>query len=57
PGYATVNLEDAMAIFTNRFLKSQIHRVMKAPGEERQHDRLSTIVAPCPGSNILMRAL
>jgi len=56
PGYAIVNLGDAMAIFTNKLLKSSIHRVIKAPGEQRPHDRLSVIVAIRPENNSLMKA-
>ncbi|KAF2016805.1 Clavaminate synthase-like protein [Aaosphaeria arxii CBS 175.79] len=53
-GYAIVNLGDAMAIFSNNLLKSQIHRVVKAPGDQRQHDRLSIIVATRPKNTCLM---
>jgi hypothetical protein len=56
PGYAIVNLGDAMAIFSNQLLKSQIHRVVKAPGEQRQHDRISIIVATRPKNTSLMQA-
>ena len=45
-----------MAIFSNQLLKSQIHRVVKAPGEQRQHGRLSIIVATRPENTSLMKA-
>lgn len=56
PGYAIVNLGDAMEIFTNKILKSGIHRVVKAPGEQRSHDRLSVIIATRPKNSSLMKA-
>jgi isopenicillin N synthase-like dioxygenase len=56
PGYAIVNLGDAMEIFTNKVLKSGIHRVVKAPGEQRPHDRLSVLVATRPENNSPMKA-
>lgn len=56
PGYAIVNLGDAMAIYSNQLLKSQIYRVVKAPGEQRAHDRFSVIVATRPENNSLMKA-
>ena len=56
PGYAIVNLGNAMEIFTNKVLKSGIHRVIKAPGQQRSHDRLSVLVATRPENNSLMKA-
>lgn len=54
PGYAVVNLGDAMEIFTRKILKSGIHRVIKAPGFQRFHDRMSVLVATRPENNTLM---
>lgn len=56
PGYAIVNLGDAMEIFTNKVLKSGIHRVIKAPGQQRPHDRLSVLIATRPENSSLMKA-
>jgi len=56
PGYATVNLGDAMEIFSNKVLKSGIHRVIKAPGQQKPHDRISVILANRPENNSLMQA-
>lgn len=56
PGYAIVNLGDAMAIFTNNLLRSQIHRVVKAPGEQRQHDRFSIVLSTRPENTSVMKA-
>ncbi len=57
PGYAVVNLGDAMEIFTNQVLKSGIHRVIKAPGQQRPYDRYSVLVATRPENHCLMKAL
>ena len=56
PGYAIVNLGDAMEIFTNKVLKSGIHRVVKAPGQQRAYDRFSVVVATRPENSTLMKA-
>ncbi|KAJ8063294.1 hypothetical protein OCU04_008524 [Sclerotinia nivalis] len=56
PGYAIVNLGDAMEIFTNNVLKSGMHRVVKAPGQQRPHDRMSVIIATRPENKSLMKA-
>lgn len=57
PGYAIVNLGDAMEIFTNQVLKSGAHRVVKAPGQQRPYDRYSVVVATRPENHCLMKAL
>ena len=56
PGYGIVNLGEAMEIFTNKVLKSGIHRVVKAPGQQRSHDRLSVVVAARPENDTPMKA-
>jgi len=56
PGCAVVNLGEAMTIFTNKILKSGIHRVIKAPGEQRPHDRLSVLIATRPENDTPMKA-
>jgi isopenicillin N synthase-like dioxygenase len=55
PGFAIVNVGDAMSIFTNNVLKSGIHRVVKAPGEQRPHNRISVTLATRPENNTLMK--
>jgi isopenicillin N synthase-like dioxygenase len=57
PGYAVVNLGDAMEIFTKKLLKSGIHRVVKAPGVQRPHDRMSVLIATRPENNALMKPI
>ncbi|KAI9699568.1 MAG: hypothetical protein M1820_007066 [Bogoriella megaspora] len=57
PGYAIVNLGDAMEIFTSSILKSGVHRVIKAPGQQRPHERLAVLIATRPENNSLMKAL
>ena len=57
PGYAIVNLGDAMEIFTNKVLKSGIHRVVKAPELQREHDRYSVLLTTRPKHDSLMKAM
>jgi isopenicillin N synthase-like dioxygenase len=57
PGYAVVNLGDAMEIYTNKLLRSCIHRVFKSPGLQRPHDRYSVLFATRPKNDSLMKVL
>ena len=57
PGHAIVNLGDAMEIFTNKVLKSGIHRVVKAPELQREHDRYSVLLTTRPKHDSLMKAM
>ncbi|KAK3213542.1 hypothetical protein GRF29_28g260706 [Pseudopithomyces chartarum] len=57
PGYAVVNLGDAMEIYTNKLLRSCIHRVFKSPGLQRPHDRYSILFATRPKNDSLMKVL
>lgn len=56
PGYAIVNLGDAMQILTNKVLKSGMHRVVKAPGEQAAYDKYSVLVVSRPADNTPMKA-
>ena len=51
PGCAIVNLGDAMVHFSGGVLRSNMHRVTYAPGEQAQFDRYSIayLVRPQPG--------
>jgi isopenicillin N synthase-like dioxygenase len=55
PGTAVVNLGDAMEVFTNKLLKSGLHRVIKAPGGQRAHDKYSVLIVARPEDNTPMR--
>ena len=56
PGYAIINLGDAMEIFTNSVLKSGLHRVVKAPGAQAPHDKYSVLVAARPRLDTPMKS-
>lgn len=56
PGYAIVNLGDAMEVLTNKVLRSGLHRVVKAPGQQAPFDRYSVVVGARPNNKAIMRA-
>ena len=56
PGTAIVNLGDAMEVFTNKVLKSGLHRVVKAPGSQAPYDKYSVLIAARPNNQALMKA-
>ena len=56
PGTAIVNLGDAMEIFTNKVLKSGLHRVIKAPGIQAPFDKYSVLIAARPNDKALMKS-
>lgn len=57
PGYAIVNLGDAMVTFTNGLLKSAKHRVVPAPGEQVNVDRYSIVYFVRPHNEAIMEPL
>ncbi|KAL0952183.1 hypothetical protein HGRIS_008795 [Hohenbuehelia grisea] len=57
PGHAICNLGDAMAIFSGGILRSNIHRVVPPPGEQRKFDRWSLVFFTRPGDSVVLRAL
>lgn len=56
PGCAVVNLGDAMEVFTNGVLKSGLHRVIKAPGQQKVYDKYSVLIVARPEDQTPMRA-
>ncbi|KAF2790586.1 Clavaminate synthase-like protein [Melanomma pulvis-pyrius CBS 109.77] len=56
-GCAIVNLGDAMVKFTNGFLKSPMHRVTYAPGEQASLTRYSLAYFTRPEDQCLMKRL
>ena len=56
PGCAVVNLGDAMEVFTNGVLKSGLHRVIKAPGEQKVYDKYSVLIVARPEDQTPMKA-
>ena len=57
PGHAIINLGDAMAVFTNGLLRSNIHRVVSPPGEQADHTRYSLVYFSRPENKVLMKRL
>lgn len=54
-GSAIVNLGDAMEVFTNQVLRSGLHRVVKAPGEQIIHDKYSVLIVARPENSTPMK--
>lgn len=57
PGCAIVNMGDAMVKLTNGIIRSNLHRVAYAPGEQAVFDRYSLAYFSRPLDNVLMKAL
>lgn len=57
PGYAIVNLGDAMVKFTNGLFRSNIHRVAAPPGIQGDSTRYSLVYFARPEDNVLLRRL
>lgn len=53
-GTAIVNLGDAMEILTNKLLKSALHRVVRAPGEQAPFDKYSVLIGTRPKNTLPM---
>ncbi|KAM3505598.1 hypothetical protein MY10362_002868 [Beauveria mimosiformis] len=56
-GHMIVNLGDAMPIFTNGVLKSGLHRVVTAYGEQAKFDRMSVLLTGRPNWDVPMEPL
>ncbi|KAI0766207.1 Clavaminate synthase-like protein [Trametes elegans] len=57
PGHAICNLGDAMTVFSGGLLKSNLHRVVPAPGEQGLFTRWSLVFFTRPGNSVILRAL
>lgn len=57
PGYAIVNLGDAMVKFTNGLFRSNIHRVAAPPGIQGDSTRYSLVYFARPEDDVLLRRL
>lgn len=56
-GHAIINLGDAMAVFTNGLLRSNIHRVVSPPGQQADHTRYSLVYFSRPENEVLMKRI
>lgn len=57
PGCAIVNMGDAMVKFTNGTIRSNLHRVAYAPGEQAIYDRYAVAYFSRPSDDVLMKPL
>ncbi|KLT43940.1 Clavaminate synthase-like protein [Cutaneotrichosporon oleaginosum] len=57
PGSPVINLGDAMVTFTAGILRSNIHRVVPAPGEQASLPRTSLVFFTRPEDDVIMRRL
>ncbi|MCJ1395457.1 hypothetical protein MMC18_008343 [Xylographa bjoerkii] len=57
PGCAIVNLGDAMSKFTGGLLRSNIHRVLPAPGEQAKVAKYSVVYFSRPEDEVLLKRL
>lgn len=57
PGHAILNLGDAMVKLTGGLLKSNVHRVVTAPGLNQVRDRYSVVYFSRPENNVHMKSL
>ncbi|KAJ5721443.1 Oxoglutarate/iron-dependent dioxygenase [Penicillium malachiteum] len=57
PGFAVINLGDAMVKFTNGLLRSNIHRVNAPPGAQADYMRYSLVYFARPEDQVLLRRL
>ncbi|MCJ1405046.1 hypothetical protein MMC11_008272 [Xylographa trunciseda] len=57
PGCAIVNLGDAMAKFTGGLLRSNVHRVVPAPGAQATVPKYSVVYFSRPEDQVLLRRL
>jgi isopenicillin N synthase-like dioxygenase len=57
PGTAIINLGDAMVVWSDGEFKSNIHRVMQPPGDQRMWARYSLAYFTRPDNDVLLRPL
>jgi isopenicillin N synthase-like dioxygenase len=57
PGYAIVNLGDAMVNFSGGILRSNLHRVVSPPGEQAREVRHSLVYFSRPEHNVILKRL
>ncbi|KDQ63016.1 hypothetical protein JAAARDRAFT_29011 [Jaapia argillacea MUCL 33604] len=57
PGHAICNLGDAMVFFSGGILRSNTHRVVRPPGEQSRHERISVAFFTRPSDSVVLRPL
>jgi len=56
PGHAICNIGDALTIFSGGILHSNMHRVVRPPGDQGEHERFSIVFFNRPGNSRVLRA-
>ena len=57
PGYAIINLGDALTKFTSGILRSNVHRVAPPPGAQATETKYSVVYFARPEDNIILKSL
>lgn len=57
PGHAICNIGDALALFSGGILRSNMHRVLPAPGAQVHLERWSLVFFIRPGNSVPLRSL
>jgi len=57
PGHAICNVGDTMTIFTAGILRSNLHRIVPPPGEQKNQDRWSVVYFTRPAYKVYLKAL
>lgn len=57
PGHAICNVGDALTILSGGILRSNMHRVVPPPGEQRYYERWSLVFFLRPGDGVDLHAL
>lgn len=57
PDHCIINLGDSLVKFTNGLLRSNIHRVSSAPGDQADVERLSLVYFSRPEDDVLLKRL
>jgi len=57
PGHAICNIGDALAVYSGGVLRSNLHRVVRAPGDQGNYERYSVVFFSRPGNSRVLRAL
>ena len=57
PGHAIINLGDVMSKFTNGLLRSNIHRVGPAPGQQAEWTKYSLVYFNRPEDDVILKRL
>ncbi|KAF8621734.1 hypothetical protein AX15_007534 [Amanita polypyramis BW_CC] len=57
PGHVVVTIGDTLSILSGGIVRSNIHRILPAPGEQAKHERWSLVYLVRPGNSTHLNAL